>query len=219
MNVGFAVASVGGAAIGGLLVSEVGVGTALLADAASFLAIAAVIGSTRGLPPAEVEPEHWLARLRDGMRFVRAERLVRILLVGQAVALILFTLIIPIEVVYAKASLETTSTGYGILLAAWGAGIVIGSAIYVLVKSRSAFSLIIVSSTAIALSSLGRAGAQSLLMACLLSVLGGMGNGIQWIAVMTALQEATPLNLQAGSPAPWSRSGPSRRASATSLGP
>jgi MFS family permease len=28
-------------------------------------------------------------------------------------------------------------------------------------------------------------------------VVGGVGNGIQWVAVMTALQEATPADLQA----------------------
>ena len=38
----------------------------------------------------------------------------------EAVALILFTLIIPIEVIYAKESLETTSAGFGILLAVVG---------------------------------------------------------------------------------------------------
>jgi MFS family permease len=41
------------------------------------------------------------------------------------------------------------------------------------------------------------AGAQSLFFACLLSVLGGTGNGIQWVSVMTALQEATPQEYQA----------------------
>ena len=41
------------------------------------------------------------------------------------------------------------------------------------------------------------AGAQSLFVACLLSVLGGTGNGIQWVSVMTALQEATPSDYQA----------------------
>ena len=41
------------------------------------------------------------------------------------------------------------------------------------------------------------ASAQTLLVACLLSVVGGAGNGVQWVAVMTALQEATPPEYQA----------------------
>jgi MFS family permease len=197
MNVGFAVASVGGAALGGLLVSEAGVAAALLADAASFLTIAVVLVSTRRLPPAHVEREHWVARLRDGLRFARQQPFVRILLAGQALALVLFTMILPIEVVYAKKSLGTDSAGYGILLASWGSGIVLGSGIYVMVKGRSVLSLILVSTAAIGFAYLGLAGAQTLLVACLVSVFGGCGNGIQWIAVMTALQESTPLDLQA----------------------
>ena len=50
MNIGFAVASVGGAALAGLLIAQFGVVTALLVDAASFLAIAAILTATRGLP-------------------------------------------------------------------------------------------------------------------------------------------------------------------------
>jgi MFS family permease len=38
---------------------------------------------------------------------------------------------------------------------------------------------------------------RELALACAFSVLGGLGNGIQWVSVMTALQESTPNDLQA----------------------
>src|SRR3954447_6442043 len=41
------------------------------------------------------------------------------------------------------------------------------------------------------------AGAPTLLVACLGSVIGGTGNGVQWVAVMTALQEAVEDDYQA----------------------
>ena len=41
------------------------------------------------------------------------------------------------------------------------------------------------------------ATADTLLVACLVSIVGGAGNGVQWIAVVTALQEATPTDYQA----------------------
>src|SRR5919112_43406 len=50
LNVGFAAASVGGAALGGLLVDLFGVSAALLVDAASFAVIAIVLGTCRSLP-------------------------------------------------------------------------------------------------------------------------------------------------------------------------
>jgi MFS family permease len=199
MNMGFALASVGGAALAGLLVASFGLGTALLVDAGSFLAIALVLATTRGLPAASSDEEHlgWRRRLGDGLAFARSHRPVRLLLTGQALALVMFTLVIPIEVVYAKVSLGTTDAGFGVLLATWGVGILLGSLVYILVKQRSVTGLIIVSTAALGIAYLGMAASATLLAACLFSVLGGTGNGIQWIAVMTALQEATPRNLQA----------------------
>jgi MFS family permease len=197
MNVGFALASVGGAALAGLLIAEFGVGTALWVDAVSFMVIAVLLAATRDLPHVEVERERFLPRLRAGLRYAREEGGVRMLLAGQALALVLFTLIVPIEVIYAKDSLGTTSAGYGVLLAAWGAGIVVGSLIYLRVKRLSAWLLIVGSTLAIAVAYLGMSAAGTLTVACVISVLGGAGNGVQWIAVMTALQEHTPPDYQA----------------------
>jgi hypothetical protein len=197
MNIGFAIASVGGAALAGLLIAELGVATALLVDSASFLTIAIILAFTRGLPAVRMEREAWRERFGAGMRFARRNALVRLLLVGQALALVLFTLVIPIEVIYAKESLGTSDAGFGILLASWGAGIVIGSLVYLLVKHRSSLGLIVVSTALIGIAYLGLATAETLLVACLISIVGGAGNGVQWIAVVTALQEITPTDYQA----------------------
>jgi hypothetical protein len=197
MNIGFAVSAVGGSALAGLLIAEFGVATALLVDAASFLAIAVVLAFTRSLPQVHMEREPFRQRFRAGVRFASANSLVRLLLVGQALALVLFTLVIPIEVIYAKESLGTSDAGFGILLASWGGGIVIGSLVYLLVRHRSTLTLIVLSTAAIGAAYLGLASAETLLVACLVSLVGGAGNGVQWIAVMTALQEATPQDYQA----------------------
>ena len=197
MNVGFAVASVGGAALAGLLIGTMSVSAALYVDAASFMVIAGLLAATRGLPQVEVERERFLERFQNGLRYARRNAPVRTLLTGQALAMILFTLIIPIEVIYAKDSLGTSDAGYGILLAAWGAGIVVGSVIYLRVKKASAFALVLGSTLAVGVAYLGLAAAGTLALACAISIVGGAGNGIQWIAVMTALQEQTPASYQA----------------------
>jgi predicted MFS family arabinose efflux permease len=197
MNIGFAVASIGGAALAGALIGTFGIATALYVDAASFLIIAALLAATPNLPSPESDRDPFVERFRAGLRYARANTTVRLLLVGQAIALVLFTLIIPIEVIYAKESLETTSAGYGILLAAWGAGIVVGSILYLRVKQWATFGLVVLATLAIAIAYLGLAVAPTLLIACLISIVGGAGNGIQWIAVMTALQERTAADFQA----------------------
>ena len=197
LNVGFAASSVGGAALAGLLIAQWSLSLALAADAVSFLVIALVLARTRGLPTTQLERQRWRERFQGGLAFARSNPLVRLLLVGEGLALIFFTLVIPIEVIYARESLDSSSAGFGLLVAAWGAGIVLGSLLYLVVKSRSAATLIIASTAAIGVAYCGMSVANTLTAACLLAVLGGTGNGVQWIAVVTGLQEATPIDLQA----------------------
>ena len=73
----------------------------------------------------------------------------------------------------------------------------VGSLVYLLVRQRSTLALIVFSTAAIGIAYLGMASADTLLLACAFSVVGGAGNGVQWISVMTALQEATPADYQA----------------------
>jgi MFS family permease len=197
LNVGFAAAAVGGAALAGLMVAEFSLSVVLAADAASFLVIAVVIGRTSGLPAAVIEQEGWRERFRGGLAFARTSSTVRLLLVGQSAALVFFTLVIPIEVIYARESLGTTSAGFGLLVAAWGLGIVLGSLCYLLIRSGRPLILILGSTAAVGLAYCGMSIANTLAIACLFAVLGGAGNGVQWVAVVTGLQEATPVDLQA----------------------
>ena len=198
MNVGFAAASVFGAAIAGGLIAVFGLSVALLVDAASFALIAIVLAAAKDLP----RPEHqdrtpWHERYLDGLEFARDNRLVRSLLVGQSLALICFTIVVPIEIIYAKESLGTTSAGFGVLMSSWGAGIVLGSLVFLWLRRRSGLAMILLATAAVGLAYLGLSQAQTLLVACLVSVVGGAGNGVQWVAVMTRLQEATPAEFQA----------------------
>jgi predicted MFS family arabinose efflux permease len=48
----------------------------------------------------------------------------------------------------------------------------------------------------IAAAYIGLALAPNITLACALSLAGGAGNGVQWVAVMTALQERVPDGLQ-----------------------
>jgi MFS family permease len=199
INVVFAVMSAAGPVLAGLIVHEWGVGTALWLDAASFLAVAVLlIASARSLPePIAEAREGWRERVRDGLDYVRGHPVAGRLIAGQGVAILFFTLIIPIEVVYAKETLDSSSLGFGLLIAAWGVGILIGSALFARIQAAPLGSMVLVSTAAIGAGYAVMAGAPTLLVACLGSVLGGTGNGVQWVAVMTALQEAVEEQYQA----------------------
>ena len=73
----------------------------------------------------------------------------------------------------------------------------LGSLLFLVVRQRSAAPLILLSTLAIGAAYLGMAVSRELWLACAFSVIGGLGNGIQWVSVMTALQESTPDDLQA----------------------
>jgi MFS family permease len=197
LNMGFAVASVGGSALGGVLVASFSVAAALAVNAASFALVAAVLASCRSLPAARTERVPFRTRISEGLRYARTDRVARLLLGGEAIAIVLFTLIVPIEIVYAEETLDTDEAGYGILLSSWGAGIVLGSLLFLAVRKRSPAVLILLSTLAIGAGYLGMAVSTELWTACAFSIVGGLGNGIQWVSVMTALQESTPDDLQA----------------------
>jgi predicted MFS family arabinose efflux permease len=109
--------------------------------------------------------------------------------------LLAFMLVIPIEVVYAERDLHTGAGGYGALLATWGLGIIIGGALFA--RARSPLTLLAATaSLAVAAAYAGLALAPSLVVACAASLVGGVGNGVQWVAVMTALQERVPEVMQ-----------------------
>jgi MFS family permease len=199
INLIFAVMSAAGPVLAGLIVHQWGVATALWLDAASFLAVALLlVASARSLPEPESGPrERWRARVRDGLDYVRDHPTAGRLIAGEAVAILFFALIIPIEVVYATDTLGSNSLGFGVLIASWGVGILLGSALFARARSRSLSTLVLVSTAAIGAGYAIMAGAPTLLVACLASVLGGTGNGVQWVAVMTALQEAVEERYQA----------------------
>jgi MFS family permease len=196
VNVGFAGAAAGGPVVAGVVVAGLGISTALVLDAVSFALIAALLGATGGLPDARPEPEQWVARVREGFRHAWRDPFVRVLLTGQAFALIFFTAVVPIEVVYAKETLGTGNRGFGLLLTAWGVGIVLGSLVFARSRRRP-LTLIALSTALVGVAYLGMASAGTLAVACLISVAGGCGNGIQWVSVMTSLQEVTTPDLQA----------------------
>jgi MFS family permease len=197
INVGFTGAGALGPALGGLVVAWLGVQAALLVDAASFVAVAATLAAARSLPQVKSSSEQPGGRFRAGLAYVRSNATLGRLLAMQALAFVFFTAVIPIEIVYAKETLDVGDAGYGALLSAWGIGMVIGSLVFAAIGRVSLKPLLFFSTLAIAVSYLGMAAAGTLLVACLAGAVGGIGNGVQWVSVMSAVQELTESNYQA----------------------
>jgi MFS family permease len=198
LNVAFTVGSAGGPALAGLVVAGAGIQAALIADAISFLAVAGVLAVAPLKTPEPDEPGvPWGERLRRGIAYVRGHRALGSLLAAQALAFIFFALVIPIEVVFAVETLGAGDAGYGILLASWGVGMLVGSFLFAALGKVPLRLLLVVSTLAIGAAYLGTSIAPTLAVACLASVVGGVGNGVQWIALVTTVQELTRAAYQA----------------------
>ena len=193
----FSASSMVGPVLGGVVTAAAGASAALTVDAVSFAVIAVVLAAAP-LPHAEhSEDQGWSARLREGLRAVSDRPQIRQLITAQGAAIVFFTLITPVEVVYATRTLDAGTLGYGILLGSWGAGMLIGAWEFARRRTGSMAVMLAVSTAAVGVGYLGMAAAPGIVIACVASVVGGIGNGVQWIAHLTALQERTPPALQA----------------------
>ena len=106
-------------------------------------------------------------------------------------------MITPIEVVYAKETLDAGDSGFGLLLGVLGRRHGPRQLALRARARRSLPALIAFGTVAMAVGYLGMAVAPTLAVACVASAVGGLGNGVQWVAVVTALQEATEDDFQA----------------------
>ncbi len=197
LNVAFTGSAALGPGIAGLIVAGFGVQSALLLDAASFYAIAWILLTAGPLPQAEPDPGLVRDRVRAGIAYIRERATLRRLLVAQGAAFIFFAAVIPIEVIYSKETLGAGDSGYGLLLASWGVGMVIGSFVFALVRRAPLPVLLFFSTLAVGAGYLGLAAAPTLAIACGASVVGGSGNGVQWVSAISAVQELTVAGMQA----------------------
>jgi Transmembrane secretion effector len=195
LNIGFAVTFTLGPALAGLTVPAFGAPAALLVDTVSFVICGAMLLDLK--PHVEDgETSSVRARLQSAWRYINDTATLRGLLLAQAVAFVFFEFSPPIEVAYAKVSLHAGDSGYGVLLGVWGLGVAIGSVVFARSIKRSLGVLLSASTLAVGLAYLGWAIAPTLTIACAAGLIGGVGNGVQWAALISAVQRLTPQNLQ-----------------------
>ncbi|HET9102111.1 MAG TPA: MFS transporter [Solirubrobacteraceae bacterium] len=195
INVVFSVCYMVGPAIGGVVVAAGGTVSSLLVNCGLFAVIALVLALT-ALPAVELHEEDRgrsaLGRLRAAVDHARHDRAIGRLLLLQTFGMVMFTISIPVEVVFAQHSVHAGAGGYGAMLSGWGAGAVAGSAAYARWRRARGNVLLAVSGTLLAFGFAVIAAAPTITLAVVGSALGGAGNGSGGIAIRTMLQEYTP---------------------------
>jgi hypothetical protein len=194
LNVGFSLSFVAGPAVGGVVVAVAGAPAALLIDVGSFLICGALLIDLH--PHVEEAGEGSVrARLLAAWTYIIEAPTLRRLLLAETVALIFIQAAGPIEVTYAKATLHAGDRGYGLLVTAWGAGAVLASIIFARSVQRSLGWMLSAGIFALGAAFVGFAVAPSLAVACVASLVGGVGNGLEWPSLISLVQRLTPQHL------------------------
>ncbi len=178
-------ARVVGPAIAGLVIARAGVGAVFALNAAAALVYLVVLLAWR--PPAGSAsrvPERFIAAMRAGGRYVRFSPVVRRILLRAALFLVPASALWALLPLIASQRLGQGAAGYGVLLAALGAGAVVGALVLGRVRARVSDNVLLL--------------AAGLVFAAVLAAVVLLGNpvaivavllpaGMAWIAVLSTI--------------------------------
>ena len=182
-----------GPAIGGILLVATSAGTVFLVNAATFLAVIAVIFWWKSTRPAQVLPrEHVGEAIRAGGRFVTASPALRVILFRAALFIFFASSIWALLPLIARSQLHLGSGGYGLLLGCVGIGAVVGAALLPVLRARATAGALLTAG------SLGMAGVALIVgyvhvtaVVALSLVVGGLA----WILALSTLSSLFQLTL------------------------
>ncbi len=184
INIGRAV----GPAIGGVLVAAAGPTLVFALNAASFVAVLAVVYRWRRQAPRALLPaERVIGATRAGLRYARHAPQLAAVLVRTGVFIVCGSAFWALLPVIARRDLGLSALGYGLLLTCFGFGAVVGAALLPRVKRR--FTVDAVVALATVLFALVSA------LTALWRFIPGLGiammlGGVAWIAMMASLNGA-----------------------------
>lgn len=195
INALFTGAMAAGPVAGGVVVATAGVPTALALDAMSFAVAAALLApftTNRDKEPRSAP----LSPLRHGLGHIRRHPALRRLLTVDGGTAVFLASIVPVELIFVTETLGGTEAGFGAVLAAWGIGAVAGGATLPALRTVPLLALVVIGMLLIVVSYVGMGTAHTLNAVLAFSAIGGVGNGIEGMALVTAIQEHTPDRLQ-----------------------
>jgi predicted MFS family arabinose efflux permease len=192
LNIAFSATVTAGPALAGLVVAAAGGPVALLIDAGSFLLCGVLLLRLRSHVEELSDDTSVRARLVAAWEHLRAVPRLRALLITEAVAIVFFTSVEPVEVLYAKATLHAGDSGFGVLVGVWGAGMVTGGILFARWVRRPLGPMLTGGTLLVGIAYLGWAAAPNLAVACIAALVGGIGNGVQWASLYSAVQSLTP---------------------------
>jgi len=189
-----------GPALAGLIIAQVGPGAVFALNALSFVVFCVVlVVQRRPAVAVEAAPERLTSAIRAGGRYVRNSPAVRRMLLRVGLFVLPGAALWALLPLVASQLLHTGSTGYGVLLAALGAGAVLGADLLPRVGRRiSSNHLLLVAGAAFTVSLLACVLVPDLVLLAVLLLPGG----IAWLWVLMtvtgSLQAFLPVCVRPG---------------------
>ena len=165
------------------------VGLAL--DAGSFALAALLFGAGGRLPRVGRDLAPIGRGIRPGLEHIRGNRPLRRLVSFNLVVTVLAALIVPVELLFVTQTIGAAEAAYGAVVTAWGIGMIAGGSLVVVLRRVPLPVLVAASALTIGASYCAMGASSSVAAICAFSALGGVANGVEAYALMTALQEAT----------------------------
>jgi MFS family permease len=202
LNVALGATSLIGPALAAATVTAVNTRPAFVGAGVLMILCALAARSVIDLPPTNADAEHAEATVDTADKPVsRSPKHVLVpvswllLLVG--VLSCVFSMDNATLLAYSEDSLGAGVPGYGAIFAAWGVGLIIGGAIFSRLLEWPMLRIYAVATVLAGGAYLGMSVSPTIYVACAFAVLGGVGNGMDWIALVTAVQEAAPQGQEA----------------------
>ncbi len=189
-----------GPAFGAAVITKWGLGWTFLVNAASFVPVLAALLLMRPPAPSLARPAASTLReqLREGLTYVSGTPTVRrtlVLIATSALLLMNFSVLVP---VFARAVLQVSAGGFSMLMAAQGAGALVGALGIVLAGPRRPHrSLVAASAAALAAAELAMAMMRGYLIVAAGLVVAGAALVVLQAAANTTLQVSSPDHLRA----------------------
>ena len=186
---GMAIGPIAGGALAAAGLLEV----ALLVDAATFAAVALAAGRLR----ARRHGTGGKAPAREGFAYLTADPVLRLTLSAAVGALLFFSITIAAELFYVRDVLHASETAYGLLVASWTLGMVLGAV--GLARRVPPAKLAVAALAGVAVQGLGIAGAAAvpLLFAAFAGfTLGGIAHGVKNVVIRTLIHDRVPETLR-----------------------
>ena len=183
-----------GPAIGGALLAATSAGVVFIVNAATFIAVIAVIAAwhSSARAPGALPREHVGEAVRAGGRYVAASPVLRVILLRAALFIFFASAIWALLPLVAQSALHLGSGGYGLLLGSVGIGAVAGAALLPRLRARlSPGAMLAAGSLGLAAVALVLAFAHAVVAVALALAVGGVG----WILALSTLSSLYQLSL------------------------